>query len=363
MDPMIRRTVAGVAVLIAAAVLPAAPAATSPAVPAVKHVFVIVLENESAQTTFGPGSAAPYLAHTLTAEGAYLPQYFATGHASLDNYISMVSGQAANPVTQADCQIYTDFVGLPMLNADGQATGQGCVYPKKVRTVANQLTTSGRAWKGYMEDMGTPCRHPKLNTRDKTQAAKVGDQYAARHNPFVYFHSIIDYSAACASHVVDLNQLTTDLGSVATTPALSFITPNLCHDGHDAPCVDGEPGGLESADLFLQTWVPRITGSKAFGKDGMLIILFDESDTGDSSACCGEKPGPNSPKPGIGGPGGGRTGAVVLSKFVRPGTVSTVAYNHYSLLRSIEDIFGLPHLGFAAANGLAPFGADVYTAP
>ncbi|MEI9982901.1 MAG: hypothetical protein WDN69_06595 [Aliidongia sp.] len=60
--------------------------------------------------------------------------------------------------------------------------------------------------------------------------------------------------------------------STATTPAFSFITPNLCHDGHDEPCKDGEPGGLASADVFLKQWVPVITGSPAFRKDGLLIV-------------------------------------------------------------------------------------------
>ena len=137
--------------------------------------------------------------------------------------------------------------------------------------------------------------------------------------------------------------------------------PDLCHDAHDATCADGGPGGLPAADAFLQTWVPRITASRAFRRDGLLIVAFDEAE-GDSSACCGEQPGPNTPAPGgqSGGPGGGRTGAVLLSRFIRPSTVSSESYNHYSLLRSVEDFFGLSHLGYAAAAGLRPFGTDVF---
>jgi hypothetical protein len=106
-----------------------------------------------------------------------------------------------------------------------------------------------------------------------------------------------------------------------------------------------------------------ITASPAFQKDGMLVITFDESDSpqSDSSACCGEGPGPNSPLPGITGLGGGRVGALVLSpRFVAPGTWSDTPYNHYSLLASIEDLFGLPYLGYADAPGLPRFGLDVY---
>jgi len=209
--------------------------------------------------------------------------------------------------------------------------------------------------------MGTPCRHPALNSVDDTQQARVGDQYAARHNPFVYFHSIID-SPECAQRVVDLSQLDTDLATVGSTPNLSYITPNLCHDGHDSPCVDGEPGGLASVNSWLQAWVPKILNSPAYQQDGMLVITADESDgpQSDSSACCGETPGPNSALPGITGLGGGLVGALVLSKWTAPDTWSTTPYNHYSLLASLEDVFGLPYLGYAGTAGLNRFGLDVY---
>jgi hypothetical protein len=177
----------------------------------------------------------------------------------------------------------------------------------------------------------------------------------------MYFHSIID-EPSCATNVVALPPLTNDLATEATTPNFSFITPSLCDDGHDAPCADGRPGGLVSADAFLATWVPKIMASPAYKASGMIVINFDESEVqGDASACCGEVPNPGgSPMPGIYGMGGGRTGAVVLSPFTKPGTQTTQAYNHYSLLRSLEDLFGLEHLGFAGANGLVAFGADIY---
>jgi hypothetical protein len=163
---------------------------------------------------------------------------------------------------------------------------------------------------------------------------------------------------------VDLSALPTDLRSASTTPSLSYITPDLCHDAHDATCADGGPGGLPAADAWLRQWIPKITSSPAFRKDGVLVITFDESDSpgSDSSACCGEGPGPNSPLPGITGLGGGRVGALVISPFVRPGTWSTTPYDHYSLLASIEELFGLPKLGYAATSGLDRFGLDVYNA-
>lgn len=285
--------------------------------PGAKHVFVINLENKGYDTTWGPGSAAPYLSTTLRNQGVLLNQYFGTAHNSQPNYVAQISGQGPNPQMQADCQTYSPFVKTGTA-APGQAVGDGCVFPADVPTVAGQLTAAGKTWKGYMEDMGTPCRHPALGAADDTQKAKVGDQYAARHNPFVYFAGITG-SPDCAKNDVDLGALSTDLASVATTPNLSMITPNLCHDGHDSPCVDGQPGGLTSADAWLKQYVPMITSSPAFRQDGVLVITFDESDSpqSDASACCGEGPGPNSPLPGIVGQGGGRVGALVISPSPR----------------------------------------------
>ena len=136
-----------------------------------------------------------------------------------------------------------------------------------------------------MEDMGNDphreaatCAHVALGARETTHLAQVGDQYAAKHNPFVYFHSIIDDRAGCDAHVVNLTRLPQDLKQSATTANYIFITPNLCSDGHDAVCVDGRRGGLAAIDEFLKKWVPLITRSPAFLADGLAIVTFDESD-------------------------------------------------------------------------------------
>jgi hypothetical protein len=335
------------------------PASALAAPPPIKHVFVIVLENKDYTDTFGPQSKAPYLSKTLTGQGQLLTQYHGIGHESLDNYIAMISGQSPNPQTQADCQFFTEFVP-GTIGADGQAMGSGCVYPAAVKTLPDQLEAKGLSWRGYMEDMKTTCRHPVIGARDDTQSAAVGDQYAARHNPFVYFHSIID-RPTCAQNDVPLDRLQGDLAKASSTPNYVFITPNLCNDAHDDPCVDGAPGGLVSADQFLRSYVPLITGSPAYRKDGLLVVTFDESESG-AEDCCNEPTGPNTPNNGgpDAGNGGGRTGSVLLSRYVRPGVANDTPYNHYALLRSVEDLFGLAHLGYAGRSDLKPFGDDVY---
>jgi hypothetical protein len=282
----------------------------------------------------------------------------------------MVSGQAPNPMTSDDCPTFSDFAS-PGLDSYGQETGQGCVYPANVQTLMGQLASRGLTWRAYEDGMGADpiresatCGHPILNLPDLTETATPTDQYASRHDPFVYFHSVIDNPALCNANVVNLSRLPGDLASASTTPNYVFITPNLCDDGHDAVCANGGPGGLAQADTFLRTWVPAITGSPAFKQNGLLIVTFDEA-VGDATACCSEQPGPyeaaNGIQPGKTGPGGGVVGAVLLSPFIKPGTVSNVPYNHYSMLGSIEDLFGLARLADAA--GTRAFGADVFNQP
>lgn len=325
----------------------------------VRHVFVIVLENHGLDASFG-SRHAPYLTDSLVPRGLLLRQYYAIAHNSLANYIAMVSGMAPTPETQGDCPIYQDFVQTGVA-ADGQPIGRGCIYPAHVPSIATQLDAARLEWKGYMEDMGNDpnresatCGHPAVGKPDHTATATRVDQYMTRHDPFMYFHAIID-SAACARHVVRLATLPSDLATADSTPNFSLIIPNSCHDAHDVPCANGERGDIEAADAFLGHWVPIIMSSAAFRRDGLLVITFDEANTGDASACCGEVSGPNTRAAGGGGPGGGRIGALLLSPFATPGSVSDEPFNHYSLLRSVEDAFGLSKLGYAARRGVASF--------
>jgi hypothetical protein len=390
----------------------------------INHIIVIELENEGYETTFGPGSPATYLNGTLRKKGELLQNYYGIGHDSLDNYIAQVSGQAPTEDTQADCAdggfAYANVApgaADPNQTANpGQVDGEGCVYPAAVKTIANQLdakyppnkTTHVASWRAYEQDMGntpsrdggvadpsggTDCAHPAIGATDTAEVATSVDQYTTRHNPLMWFHSITDNTAECNANVVPLGQpgatshLVKDLKSEKTTPRFAFITPNLCSDGHDGTCAGpnstgGHVGGLTGADQFLQTWVPLILKSPAYKHgDTLVVITFDEADVDSSdptyaAACCNEATGPNTHAPGNAGlstdtaPGGGQTGALLLdAKYIAPGTTDTTgSYNHYSALRSYEDLLGLTtggadgkgHLGFAAAKGLAPFGKDVF---
>jgi hypothetical protein len=359
---------------------PAGFASTAPGghrgLSAVRHVWVIELENQGYAQSFGTPSADPYLAKTLPRMGALLENYYAIGHASADNYIAQVSGQAPNLGTQADCPLWIPFAGHVVAGPYHQVLGEGCVYPAAVPTLGNQLSAAGRSWAAYLQDMGDDpdrdntvstargpaCGHPAAWSADRTRRAERGDQYV-RHDGFAFFRSVTANPAFCATHILSFRPLAADLTRASATPAFSFLVPNLCNDGHDAPCADGAPGGLAQTDRVLARWVPIIMAAPAYRDGGLIVVTFDEGS--DAASCCGENSGlspdhPNVPEPGKTGPGDGRIGAVLLSPLIRPGTVSTVPYNHYALLRTIEDIFGLPHLGDAAMPQARSFGPDVF---
>ena len=340
----------------------AAPAArAADALPPIRHVWVFVLENKSLPQWYLPGlTTAPYLTQTLPAEGVFVPNYYGIGHSSLDNYIAMVSGQAPAPQTQDDCpdSEYHDMAPTS-IRADGQVVDEqtsgthGCIYPAGAPTLADQLESAGLTWRTYNEGIPAPCSPAGSGTGDPN--------YKRKHVPLLFFRSILD-SPSCATGVVGLDPLASDLQTVATTPNFSMIVPDQCNDGHDT-C--GDSTSLKAPDAFLRRWVTEIQASPAYRQDGMIIVTFDEGT--DPTSCCNEQPGPNSASPGGYGvwpdSGGGQSGQIMLSPFIEPGSVTAESYNHYSLLRSLEDLFGLgTHLGFAGQDGLRPFGPDVYTA-
>lgn len=334
----------GAAAIVAALSVATPASAVSPptsleGVPQYDHVVVLVLENENFDNSWGPNSPAHFL-NSLRPSGVFADQYFATGHASLDNYVAMVSGQPANPLTSSDCLAVSLWT---------------CVQPQSLmsggRNLADQLDDAGASWKGYMDSMPQPCFHadysPTSTSPDPYQGnsqTPPAKDYADRHNPFLYFDDIIGNDARCAAHVVPYATIGADLQN-DTLPRFSFITPDTCHDGHDDPCSDGQPGGLVSADLWLQQNVPSLL-AYLDAHNGLLLITFDENGVtaGLPLGCCSG--GPGGVAPGF----GGQVGLLALSPQLPGGVVVHTAYDHMSLLRTIEDSFGIDeHLNNAAS--------------
>jgi hypothetical protein len=178
---------------------------------AVRHVWVIELENQGYAQSFGTPSADPYLARTLPRMGALLENYYAIGHSSAANYIAQISGQAPDLGTQSDCPVWFPFAGHIVAGPYHQVLGEGCGYPAAVPTLGNQLSAAGRSWAAYLQDMGNDpardntvstargpaCGHPATWAIDHTQKAAQGDQYAARHDGFTFFRSVTGNQAYC----------------------------------------------------------------------------------------------------------------------------------------------------------------------
>ncbi len=248
------------------------------------HIFTIVMENEEYTSIFGK-SDAPYL-NSLASTYGLAKQYYAIGHPSLPNYMALTGGSTFG--ITSDCT--------------------SCF--QNAQNLADQIEASGRSWKAYMENMPSPCY--------------IGDSpdglYAQKHNPFLYYDDIRTNHTRCAKHDVPFSQFKTDLSS-NQLPAYVWITPNLCHDMHDCSVADG--------DSWLSQVVPGILRSPAFIQGGVLFITFDEGDT--DAGCCNNATG-------------GQVSTLVISPLVKRGYRSTVPETHYSLLRTIEETWGLPFL-------------------
>jgi hypothetical protein len=276
-------------------------ATPAPKLPPVKHVWVVALTGHSYDETFGAGgtgSPAPYLSTELRAKGTLLPWYHAAGHDPSAGGVALLSGQK-------------DALGP---------------FADKTVTLADQLTGTGRTWKAYVEGA--------------TAGLSAGDNPCLRppeqqpRNPFLRFASITG-AAECGSSVAELDRIAPDAADTDSAPAFSYILPGPAHDGSTA---------LADADVWLQATLPAILDSKAYNDGGLVVVTFDAGAPTDVEA------------------GGGRVGALLLSPYVTAGATIGAPHDPFSLLASIERLFGLDPLGYAKDTTLQPFGAKVYGA-
>ena len=359
-------------------------------------MFEIALSTTGYAAAFGRGSAVPYL-RSLEAKGTLLSGYESLGSSELADYLAMVSGQGPNADTRTGCATYAEFPKAAAATSAGLVPGAGCVYPETALTIGDQVTSTGRVWKAYIADMGTQtCSHPNSNAADDLALPGNEAGYDTRHNPFIFFHSLLDLGD-CANDDQDLSRLAPALRKTSRTATFSFIAPGRCDDAGEtagaagavtdtnstsasttaAPattatsatvttgpasadatsstsaatsstsaattsttpsatvttaCPPGRPLGLAAENAFLKLWVPRILASPAYRKDGVLIIAF----AGAGSKRTGRR---------------SRTGALVLSRFAARGAKVATAYGPYALLRSVEDMLGYTPLAHAKSAG------------
>ncbi|HEX5712814.1 MAG TPA: alkaline phosphatase family protein [Solirubrobacterales bacterium] len=329
---------------------PTKPEETAPEPGPIQHVFVVSVASSGYDAAFGSAPQMPYLANTLRPQGLLLSEYKLLEQTALPNSIATISGQPPNPQTKEDCPIYSDFPAGAKANSRGIISAGGCIYPVESVTFSDQLIGARLKWHAYMESMvdaaGKPdsCVAPaEANSPNPTP---VTGGYAAKLNPFVYFHSLLDLGD-CNENDVPLSELEKDLKKIETTANFNYISPNLCSVGISGQCPAGTPDGAAAADAFLSTWVPKILASPAYKKDGLLIVNFGQVNTAAPVDPAAPPPATDPLK----------VGALVLSSTVAPGATDAVPYDPYSLLRTFGDLFNLSALGNAAGakvKSLAP---------
>ena len=305
----------------------------------IQHVFMVSLASPGYEPAFGATSQMPYLSATLRPQGVLLTNYSLLDTTALPNGIAAVSGQAPTAATKENCPTYSELI-----------SGKGCIYPVETLTLADQLVGARLRWHGYFEGMvdaegkADNCVHPEPEAAETPTATG----YAARLNPFVFFHSLLDLGD-CDENDVPLDGLAGGLKKADSTANFTYISPSLCNAGFRGTCPEGTADGAAAADAFLAKIVPEILASSAYKKDGLLIVSFGAADPAPPADPAAPPADPR------------KVGALLVSPLLSPGGTDGVAYGPYSLLRSIEDLFGLDPLGKAAGAKVKSF-ATAFTA-
>ena len=296
----------------------------------VKHVFLVSLASPGYAAAFGPtGSQMPYLSGELRGQGVLLTNYSLLDPSALPNGIATISGQAPTEATRAGCPEY-----------------EKCLLPVETLTLADQLGAARLSWRAYVEGMadseGRPanCVHPEP---DATEAAPTPGAYSATVNPFVYFHSLLDLGD-CSADDVPATELAGDLKKADTTANLSYLAPSPCNAGFRGQCPEGVADGTAAADAYLQKVVPEILTSPAYKKDGLLIVSFGAIDAASSEdPAAGPEADPL------------KVGALLVSPLLSAGGTDGARYTPYSLLRSLDELFGLEPLARAGGAKVHSF--------
>lgn len=260
-------------------------------IPASSHVFVVVEENHSYASVIG-NSAMPYL-NSLASKYGLATQYYANTHPSIGNYFVLTTGQIISNNDNLCSTISND-------------------------NVVRHLLTAGKTWKAYAES---------LPYAGYTGCAAY--PYAKKHNPLAFFSDVANSSEKY--NLVPFSTFSSDLAN-NRLPNFSFIVPNLLDDAHD--------GSLNAADAWLKKHIAPLIASPVFQKDGILIIVFDESFDTDTQH------------------GGGHIPAVVIGPKVKPGYKSTKLYQHQNTLKTLMQALGVT--SFPGAASSAPGIADVF---
>ena len=281
-----------------------------------------MMENHGYDDLIGNPSA-PWIEHVAATYGL-ATQSFGVAHPSQPNYIAATSGATQGVTDDSDVTL-------------------------DVPNIVDQVEASGRTWTAYMQTLAA-CNGQVL------RSFCGGQRYARKHDPFVSYQDVASDPARLA-RVVDLTQLDTDLAS-GTVSDLIWISPDQCHDMHglvgfgtDACALRNDQQRIATGDAFLAQTVGAITASPAWTSGSVIFVTWDESGSKDTSGCCGAEPG------------GGHIVTLVISHDDPGPRTSDVAYDHYSLLASIESVLHLGCLGYTCDTSLVSPMTDLMGTP
>jgi hypothetical protein len=301
--------------------------ATAAVTPRLDHVVVIMLENHSDRSVVGD-PAAPTITR-YAHKYAYAANFYGVTHPSLPNYVAITSGNTWYSNSDDPTQRFAHW------------------------NLVDELEAAKVSWKAYMQGLPTPGFTGNFYPSDENRA-----RYVIRHDPFMLYDDVRD-NAARRAKVVPLRELAGDARG-GTLPRFIWISPDVCKDMHgtpDEPCPYAKDAALRrSGDDFIKRWVPRLLRAKGWTRRSVIFILTDETTyTGNpatdgwlsAQGCCDSPVLPAGTKllPKGGVYGGGKIPFIAIGEDVKRKYVSQVAYNHYSLLRTIEDAWGLERLG------------------
>jgi phospholipase C len=280
-----------------------------------QYVFVIMMENTGYDALIGNPNA-PWINQAAQTYGL-ATNYTGVTHPSQPNYIAATSGSLNGVSSDSDTTI-------------------------NVPNIVDQLEANGKTWKAYMQSLSL--------CTTKLDHACGNQLYERKHDPFVSYQDVQSNPARMAN-IVDLSQLSTDLAKNSTTPDYVWISPDQCHDMHGRAATPADPCDfsqvqslIATGDTFLKNTVGQIMSSPAWTGNSVIFITWDESDFtgsgfqgfGDDSGCC------DAPA----GEGGGHVLTLTISHSNSSPSTSSVAYNHYSILATIEDGWKLGCLAF-----------------
>lgn len=308
---------------------------SSSTVPHYQHIVEIMMENTSYGTIIG-NSSAPNI-NALANRYGLATNYFGVTHPSEPNYVANLGGSYFG--IQDDNQFYC----TPAMSAtDPYCTGTTVNHTVNARSLADQLTSAGKTWKGYFQNL--PYVDPSHAVSSGPGAngpytfkwpSNSNALYASKHNPFINFTG----TQGALSQMVPDDQLGLDL-LTGHLPNYSLVVPDQCHDMHGTGGCSDLTGLIQAGDQYVGTTVSQVMASPTWKKgNNAIVITWDEDDYSDAgklgTGCCGANPG------------GGHVATILITNHESGHVKDNTAYNHYSLLRTFEAALGLPCLAHA----------------